>query len=58
MEQQRTASRTQDLIFKACIPILVHKGLTNLTLAAVANEAGLTKGGLQYHFPTKESLVQ
>jgi len=31
--------------------------LTNLTLEAVAAEAGLSKGGLLYHFPTKKHLI-
>lgn len=38
---------------------IVHKqGVSQLTLEAVANEAGISKGGLLYHFPNKEALVQ
>ena len=31
--------------------------MSNLTLEAVAREAGVSKGGLLYHFPTKSALV-
>lgn len=38
---------------------LVRKlGASHLTLDAVAKEAGVSKGGLLYHFPTKEALIQ
>lgn len=32
-------------------------GVERLTLEAVAREAGVSKGGLLYHFPSKEALV-
>jgi len=56
--QRRTASETRELIFEACSRILRREGLTNLTLEAVSDEAGLSKGGLLYHFPTKQSLIE
>lgn len=58
MSQRRTASETRELIYEACSRILRREGLTNLTLEAVSDEAGLSKGGLLYHFPTKESLIE
>ena len=58
MDQNRNASQTRELIFEACSRILVQDGLTNLTLQAVASEAGISKGGLLYHFETKESLIE
>ncbi len=58
MSQRRTASETRELLFEACSRILQREGLTNLTLDAVSEEAGLSKGGLLYHFPTKESLIE
>ena len=33
-------------------------GAVHLTLDAVAERAGVSKGGLLYHFPSKESLLQ
>jgi AcrR family transcriptional regulator len=58
MNQRRTASETRQLVFEACGRILRGDGLTNLTLEKVAQEAGLSKGGLLYHFPNKESLIE
>jgi AcrR family transcriptional regulator len=58
LNQRRTASETRDLVLEACSRILRQEGLTNLTLEAVAEEAGLSKGGLLYHFPNKESLIE
>ena len=58
MGPQRSDSRTHDLILEACSRILRREGLTNLTLKAVAKEAGLSKGGLLYHFPNKLSLIE
>ncbi|MGB1251295.1 MAG: TetR family transcriptional regulator [Candidatus Promineifilaceae bacterium] len=58
MRHRRTARETRQLIFNACTTILVQDGLPTLTLEAVANEAGLSKGGLLYHFPTKVTLIE
>lgn len=55
--QKRKAADTQHLIFKAASRILVEDGLSSLTLAKVAKEAGLSKGGLLYHFPSKVALI-
>jgi len=55
--QKRKASETRDLIFEASSRILVAEGLSSLTLAKVASEAGLSKGGLLYHFPNKVALI-
>lgn len=45
-------------ILHAAASIVRKKGIFNLTLEAVAKEAGISKGGLLYHFPSKEALVQ
>jgi AcrR family transcriptional regulator len=38
--------------------IIVRDGVLHLTLDAVAAEAGMSKGGLLYHFPNKDALIQ
>lgn len=58
MDQRRSAFETRELVFEACNRILRRDGLTHLTLDNVADEAGLSKGGLLYHFPSKESLIE
>jgi AcrR family transcriptional regulator len=58
LDQPRSALQTRELIFQACSQILRREGLISLTLEAVANEAGISKGGLLYHFPNKEALIE
>jgi AcrR family transcriptional regulator len=36
---------------------VVEEGVSGMTLEAVAREAGVSKGGLLYHFPSKEALI-
>ncbi|SDX26535.1 transcriptional regulator, TetR family [Marininema mesophilum] len=38
--------------------IVREKGVSKLTLEAVANQAGVSKGGLLYYFPSKEALIK
>jgi len=52
------AKATQERIFKACQAILLEQGSKGLTLNTVADKAKLSKGGLLYHFPNKETLVK
>ncbi|MDX1524395.1 MAG: TetR/AcrR family transcriptional regulator, partial [Anaerolineae bacterium] len=58
MSQKRNGAQTRELIFEACGRILQRDGLVNLTIDNVAAEAGLSKGGLFYHFPSKEALIE
>ena len=51
----RISTRTR--ILTAASDIIRSQGLDRLTLEAVAKEAGLSKGGLLYHFPSKEVLI-
>ena len=47
----------RDSILDAAELVLFEHGTQALTLAAVAERAGVSKGGLLYHFPSKESLL-
>jgi AcrR family transcriptional regulator len=38
--------------------VVLRDGVAHLTLDAVAAEAGLSKGGVLYNFPTKEDLIR
>jgi AcrR family transcriptional regulator len=48
----------QDRLLDAAEAVVVRQGIANLTLDAVAAEAGISKGGLLHHFPTKDRLVE
>lgn len=48
---------TKVKLLEAASKIIVTQGIGSLTLEAVALEAGISKGGLLYHFPNKEELI-
>lgn len=45
-------------ILDAASRIVAEKGIFSLTIEAVAKEAGISKGGLLYHYKSKEVLVE
>ncbi len=47
----------RDRLLNAAEQVVARAGVGNLTLEAVAREAGVSKGGLLYHFPSKSALV-
>lgn len=51
------AAGTRDRILDALETLLLSGGNAGITLEAVAAEAGVSKGGLLYHFPGKEALL-
>lgn len=50
--------RTKEAILDAAGRVMLARGAANLTLDAVAAEAGLSKGGLLYHYASKEALLE
>ena len=53
---RRPSSR--EMILDAAEAVVLAEGAAHLTLDAVAERAGVSKGGLLYHFHTKELLLQ
>lgn len=49
---------TPERIRRAAAELIRQEGAGNLTLAAVAKTAGISKGGLLYHYPNKRALLQ
>lgn len=49
--------QTRETVLKAAAQIIARQGVTAFTIEAVAQEAGLTKGGVLHHFPSKEALL-
>lgn len=51
-------SDTRDRLLHAAGEVIHRDGVRALTLEAVARVAGVSKGGLLYHFPNKHALIQ
>ncbi len=49
---------TRERIMEAATAVAHAVGPAHLSLDAVAERAGVSKGGLLYHFPTKASLIK
>lgn len=45
-------------LMRVAIELIVGEGYESLTLDKVAKRAGVSKGGLQYHFSSKAALLQ
>lgn len=50
-------SNTRVAILDAAVQLVSTERKAKITLEAAAREAGVTKPGLMYHFPTKEALM-
>ncbi len=52
------AINTDNEILDSAERIALRDGVAHLTLDAVAAESGLSKGGVLYHFPSKDALIR
>lgn len=57
MTEIGTAGNTRDNVLTAAEEVVILQGAQALTLDAVYKRAGISKGGLLYHFPNKEALI-
>jgi AcrR family transcriptional regulator len=57
MSGKRTTSGTRERLLEAAERLILRDGVARMTLAAVSRGAGVSKGGLLYHFPTKDALI-
>jgi AcrR family transcriptional regulator len=57
MTSKNPVERREKLVLTAA-RLIVEQGVGALTLDAVAAAAGVSKGGLLHHFPTKDALIQ
>ncbi len=56
--RQSRAVLCRDRLLDAAASLVPRRGAGELTLDAVAERAGVSKGGLLYHFPSKDALIQ
>lgn len=55
--QSTVSSNASSRILEAARAIAARDGAGKITIEAVAKEAGLSKGGVLYNFPTKKALL-
>ena len=48
----------REKIIDAAEQVVIEAGARHLTIEAVASKAGISRGGLLYHFPSKEALLK
>ncbi len=48
---------SRERILAASVQVALRDGVSAMTLEAVAREAGVSKGGLLYHFASKDELI-
>lgn len=56
-KKSKSRSATREVLLRAASQVVIDKGVEALTLDAVAQQAGVSKGGLLYHFPNKDALI-
>lgn len=56
--RKRIAAQTREKLLQAAVQTLQRHGVSALTLDSVAREAGVSKGGLLHHFPSKDALSE
>jgi AcrR family transcriptional regulator len=58
MPTQRNPDQTRIRLVHAAVEAMHTSGPSSLTLDQVARQAGVSKGGLLHHFPSKEALLE
>jgi AcrR family transcriptional regulator len=56
MAYAKSAISSQQII-EAAIRVMAREGYARTSLLEIAKEAGMSKGALHYHYPTKEALI-
>lgn len=57
MNKSKAELTRETILVEGCL-LVAREGVTHLTLEGVAKEAGISKGGLLYHFPNKDALIK
>src|SRR5215207_2440016 len=55
--QETKSARAREKICRAVAVCLVEHGYADTSISRVAEEAGVSKGALQHHFPSKEDMM-
>jgi len=55
--QAQKSAMTRDKILEAAVDCFINLGYTNVTTAKVASAAGVSRGAMLHHFPSKTELI-
>lgn len=55
--KQDRSRLTRQRLLEATVRCLAERGWAASTVSVIAHEAGISRGALQHHFPTREALV-
>lgn len=55
--QQGRSRATRERLLAATVTCLARDGWTRATTSVIAEEAGISRGAVQYHYPTREALI-
>ncbi len=58
MQKARRATNARDEILDAAQRVAMRDGAGHVTIDSVAREAQVSKGGVLYHFPSKEKMLK
>lgn len=58
MVKREAALSTRRRLIESALRVLQTQGIGGLALDAVARDAGVSKGGLLHHFPSKDALIE
>jgi AcrR family transcriptional regulator len=58
MDNASRTKRARDAVIHASLDIVAREGPSRLTLDTIALEAGMSKGAVTHHFPTKEAVLK
>lgn len=56
-ERRKDPQKVRFALIEAAAAMIAEQGLARVTIAAVAEAAGVTKGGLFHHFSSKQALI-
>jgi AcrR family transcriptional regulator len=56
-ERRKDPQKVRAALIDATVAMIAEQGLARVTVDAVAKAAGVTKGGLFHHFPSKQALI-
>lgn len=56
--RKKQPEQVRSQLLSVALELVANEGYESLTLDKVAKQAGVTKGGLQYHFASKQALMQ